>query len=98
MGHNINFEGTGIGSTTPVDYFEDQSSLLGVHDLFGNVYEWVTEAREKKLFQRSKLEYKIVKGGSFMTHLEEMAPWNRLSFAKNYCASFLGFRLVCEAE
>jgi len=98
VGHNINFEGTGIGSTTPVDYFEEQNSLLGVHDLYGNVYEWVTEAREKKLFQRSKLEYKIVKGGSFMTHLEEMAPWNRLSFAKNYCASFLGFRLVCEAE
>ncbi len=94
----INFEGTGIGSTTPVDYFHEQNSILGIHDLFGNVYEWVVESQEKKIFQRSKLEYKVVKGGSFMTHLEEIAPWNRLSFAKNYCASFLGFRLVCEAD
>ncbi len=98
MSGGINFEGAGIGSTTPVDYYEDQNPVLGVHDLFGNVYEWVMESQEKKLFQRSKLEYKIVKGGSFMTHLEEIAPWSRLSFAKNYCSSFLGFRLICEAD
>ena len=94
----INFEGAGIGGTTPVDYFQEQDSTLGVHDLFGNVYEWVSNAMSQGLMRRSKVEYKVVKGGSFMTHLDEIAPWSRLSFAKNYSSSFLGFRLVCESE
>ncbi|PIQ97354.1 MAG: hypothetical protein COV67_04730 [Nitrospinae bacterium CG11_big_fil_rev_8_21_14_0_20_56_8] len=89
-----NIEETGIGDTTPVDHFPDLDRMGGTRDLYGNVYEWVMDSLPKPRVQG--LEYKIVRGGSFITNYKHIAPWRRLSFSRSYCTSFLGFRVVCE--
>ena len=69
-------------------------------DLFGNVFEWVNDSHKRKR-PRTKgptLDYKIARGGSFITLYKHIAHWRRLSFIKNYCTSFLGFRTVCEED
>lgn len=93
-----NIEETGIGDTTPVNYFPEPE--MGVQDLFGNVYEWVMDARTQNPLHPAKngLEYKMVRGGSYITNYRHIAPWRRLPFAVNYCTSFLGFRVVLEED
>jgi hypothetical protein len=41
---------------------------------------------------RKFLEYKIARGGSFITHYKHIALWQRISLLKSYYTSFLGFR------
>lgn len=91
-----NIEETGIGDTTPVNFFPEQE--MGMQDLFGNVYEWVIDSCDNKspVSKRSNFEYKMVRGGSYITNYQQIAPWRRLPFANNYCTSFLGFRVVIE--
>ena len=45
---------------------------------------------------RKLLEYKIARGGSFITHYKHIALWQRISLLKSYCTSFLGFRTTCD--
>jgi formylglycine-generating enzyme len=93
-----NIEETGILSTLPVDHFSENEYSGGIRDLFGNVFEWVQDAHDKKSSNGSShsLEYKIARGGSFITHFKHIAAWRRISFIKTYCTSFLGFRTVCD--
>lgn len=93
-----NIEETGILSTLPVDHFPETEYSCGACDLFGNVFEWVQDPHDKKSSNGSShnLEYKIARGGSFITHFKHIAAWRRISFIKTYCTSFLGFRTVCE--
>jgi formylglycine-generating enzyme len=93
-----NIEETGILATLPVDHFPENEYSGGIRDLFGNVFEWVQDKHEKKSSNGSSnsLEYKIARGGSFITHFKHIAAWRRISFIKTYCTSFLGFRTVCD--
>ena len=93
-----NIEETGVLDTLPVDHFPENENAGGIRDLFGNVFEWVQDTHDKKFSNGSSrgLEYKIARGGSFVTHFKHIAAWRRISFLKSYCTSFLGFRTVCE--
>jgi formylglycine-generating enzyme required for sulfatase activity len=93
-----NIEETGILDTLPVDHFPENENAGGIRDLFGNVFEWVQDTHDKKISNGSSqgLEYKIARGGSFVTHFKHIAAWRRISFLKSYCTSFLGFRTVCD--
>jgi len=91
---HCNIEETGIGDTSPVDYFSESEPIGGSCDLFGNVFEWTADRNEAS--QKSSLEYKSVRGGSFITPWNLIAPWRRSSFVVNYGSSFLGFRAVME--
>ncbi|MBT5026855.1 MAG: SUMF1/EgtB/PvdO family nonheme iron enzyme [Nitrospina sp.] len=93
-----NVEETGILDTLPVDHFSENELLGGIQDLFGNVFEWMQDTNDKKGSSGSAydLEYKIARGGSFITHYKHIAAWRRISFLRSYCTSFLGFRTVCE--
>ena len=93
-----NIEETGLGETTPVDHFPEHELAGGIHDLYGNVYEWVLDAHIRGSRSANALPYKIVRGGSFLTNFNHIAHWRRLSFSMNYCTSFLGFRTVCEED
>ncbi len=64
-----NIEETGILDTMPVDYFPESEYSGGTRDLFGNVFEWVQDTHDKKISSGSAsgLEYKIARGGSFIT-------------------------------
>jgi formylglycine-generating enzyme len=95
-----NIEETGICGTLPVDHFPENENCGGVAGLYGNVFEWMEDTKtlaDNGLKSGSNgLTYKIARGGSFITHFKHIAPWRRISFIKSYCASFLGFRTVCE--
>lgn len=93
-----NIEETGVLDTLPVDYFPENEFSGGIRDLFGNVFEWVQDTNDKKNTNGSSqsLEYKIARGGSFITHFKHIAAWRRISFLRSYCTSFLGFRTVCD--
>ncbi len=93
-----NIEETGILDTLPVDHFPENEYAGGTMDLFGNVFEWVQDKYDKKFPNGSShtLEYKIARGGSYITHFKHIAAWRRIPFLKSYCTSFLGFRTVCE--
>ena len=45
---------------------------------------------------RKLLEYKIARGGSFITHYKHIALRQQISLLKSYCTSFLGFRTTCD--
>ena len=45
---------------------------------------------------RKLLEYKIARGGSFITHYKHIALSRRILLLKNYCTLFLGFRTACD--
>ena len=64
-----NIEETSILDTMPVDYFPESEYSGGTRDLFGNVFEWVQDTHDKKISSGSAsgLEYKIERGGSFIT-------------------------------
>jgi formylglycine-generating enzyme required for sulfatase activity len=93
-----NIEETGVLDTLPVDHFPENENAGGIRDLFGNVFEWVQDTHDKKFSNGSSqgLEYKIARGGSFITHFKHIAAWRRIPFLKSYCTSFLGFRTVCD--
>jgi formylglycine-generating enzyme len=95
-----NIEETGVCGTLPVDHFPENEHCGGVAGLYGNVFEWVEDTKILPENGRNSmsdgLTYKIARGGSFITHFKNIAPWRRISFIKNYCTSFLGFRTVCE--
>ena len=93
-----NIEETGILDTVAVDHFPESEYSGGTRDLFGNVFEWVADTHDKRFSDGSShtLEYKIARGGSFITLFKHIAIWRRISFLRSYCTSFLGFRTVCD--
>jgi len=91
---HCNIEETGIGDTTPVDFFPESELIGGICDLFGNVFEWTADTKVNSRIHL--LEQKSVRGGSFITPASLIAPWRRYSFASNYGSAFLGFRAVLE--
>ena len=94
-----NIEETGFLDTMPVDHFPENEYTGGVRDIFSNVFEWVQDTHDKKFSNgppSHDLEYKIARGGSFITHYKHISSWRRISFLKSYCTSFLGFRTVCD--
>lgn len=94
--HFCNIDESRIFETTPVDHYPEHQHTCGVMDLYGNVFEWVQDSHRKN--SASGLEYKIARGGSFITLYKHIAHWRRLAFLKSYCTSFLGFRTVCEED
>jgi formylglycine-generating enzyme len=95
-----NIEETGICGTLPVDHFPENENCGGAAGLYGNVFEWVEDTKtlpeNRRKSDSNGLTYKIARGGSFITHFKNIAPWRRISFIKSYCTSFLGFRTVSE--
>ena len=93
-----NIEETGVLDTLPVDHFPENEYAGGTRDLFGNAFEWVQDTHDKKNSNGSShiLEYKVARGGSFITHFKHISAWRRIPFLKSYCTSFLGFRTVCD--
>jgi formylglycine-generating enzyme len=93
-----NIEETGVLGTLPVDHYSENEYFGGIRDLFGNAFEWVQDTHVKKSSNGSSsgLEYKLARGGSFITNFKNIAAWRRISFTKTYCTSFLGFRTICE--
>lgn len=77
----------GFTNTAPVGSFD--ANNLGMHDVSGNVYEWISDPYS------DGGELGIVRGGSWATYLEkDLKSWGRFAISKDVRDNQYGFRVV----
>ena len=70
--------------------------IVGPDYTFTQVLEYPQSRNVTPPSARKLLEYKIARGGSFITHYNHIALQQRISLLKSYCTSFLCFRTTCD--
>lgn len=96
---------SGIGTTTPVDFFDRYASPFGICDMAGNVEEWTTDFYapypggdwiDDDLTHTLGKQYRILRGGSFARggDLSRCARRHGPYQGKEY--RYVGFRLVAK--
>ena len=94
---NANFR-RNIGSTTPVGKY--QANSLGLHDMSGNVWEWVQDkytgysnvGTDNPIYERSG-GIRVFRGGGWDFRSRFLRCSNRLNYGPSGRDNFLGFRL-----
>ncbi len=85
----------------PVGSFEAGKSLYGVHDMAGNVWEWVEDGYDKDYYSNSpkrnpkgpgKTDYRVVRGGSWLDAADLLRSSYRLRIAPAGRGDRVGFR------
>jgi formylglycine-generating enzyme required for sulfatase activity len=76
---------------------------LGIHDMSGNITEWVRDRYDAKYYKQSPKEnprgpqsggYRVLRGGSFYDNLRYIRTTYREEYPQSYRISSIGFRLV----
>jgi len=89
--------------TSPVGRFKPNA--FGLHDMLGNVSEWVTDWYDAGYYAKSprdapggpsKGTHKVVRGGSWYYVPARVRSANRINYHPNYRNNGVGFRLVRE--
>ena len=100
---NCNCWELGVGWTTPVNCFSKGSSLFGVLDMVGNVWEWCSSLHFNYPYQiddgREVLSadgWRVLRGGSWMDHEWGVRAARRLSGNPMTGSHNTGFRVVRE--
>lgn len=88
-----NIEQSGIGDTTVVDAYADFANDYGIVDALGNVLEWTTDSCESSGVPQTEIQYKILKGGSWLS-AGELCLSDRLEMDGRKSSNILGFRCV----
>jgi hypothetical protein len=70
--------------------------IVGPDYKFTQVLENPQSWNVAPLSARKLLEYKIARGGNFITHYKHITLRQRISLLKSYCTLFLGFRTTCD--
>ncbi|MCF8078230.1 MAG: SUMF1/EgtB/PvdO family nonheme iron enzyme, partial [Desulfobacterales bacterium] len=87
-----------VGTTTPVDRYENGQSPYGIFDMAGNVYQWTAdwyatgERAAKNPTGPENGEERIIKGGSFIEGIESLRSANRDRYPPNFSSFLFGFR------
>lgn len=90
----------------PVASYENGKSPFGLHNMGGNVLEWVADWHDEKYYERSTEKnprgpetgtMKVVRGGSWNFAGEYMRTASRLKFSPKHRAADLGFRCARDA-
>ena len=89
----------GFETTAPVGKFPPNG--YGLHDMAGNVYEWVSDWYEKEYYRRSpvknpkgplKGKHKVMRGGSWINYAVGTRPSDRTDVRPGKRLNFAGFR------
>jgi formylglycine-generating enzyme required for sulfatase activity len=95
----------GYSRTAPVGSYPRGISSYGVHDLAGNVREWVSDWYDEDYYEVSPLSnpqgptsgtIKSARGGSWYTDRTWARATDRRPFAPDYRSNYIGFRCVFE--
>lgn len=91
-----------IGGTDPVGSHESGVSPSGVHDMAGNVFEWVFDWFDSTYYQSSDMDRnpqgpangdkKVLKGGAWVDYAFLLHSANRGSLSPRGGFNFIGFR------
>jgi len=99
--NEANFDGM-VGSTTPVTEYEAGQSPYGLHDMAGNVKQWVKdwygtgERTPKNPTGPASGKERVIKGGCFIEGSESLRSANRDWYLPHYSAFMFGFRCACK--
>ena len=92
-----------VGRTTPVGYYPKGSSIFGVVDLAGNVWEWVQDWYDAAYYQNSPAQNpkgpdkgveRVVRGGGWSSGENQVRSANRSSELPASRLNLIGFRVV----
>ena len=105
--NKTNNRDTGIGTTSAVGCFAEGLSPYGVHDLSGNIWEWVRSLYEKYPYPESGKDLgkredlaagtdtlRVLRGGAFNLTSDNVRCAYRFRLNPNLRSNILGFRVV----
>lgn len=94
-----------VGETTQIDAYPQGKSYYEALDLSGNVFEWVADWYKAQYYNESPErdplgpeigEVRSVRGGSYLSPLEDVRPSKRFFLEPQQSRADLGFRCVLE--
>ncbi len=86
-------EESAVGDTTSVDKYTEFQNDLGITDTLGNVLEWTLDTYESPHNAKSIAEYKILKGGSWISP-NDIRVFSRFKMEPSASSNIVGFRCV----
>jgi formylglycine-generating enzyme required for sulfatase activity len=93
-----NFREGGPGHATPVGLYSAGATPDGIHDLAGNVWEWVADCYgpydEDLGGPKEASSLGILRGGAWIGNAWNLRAANRFRFIKDFRYDFTGFRCV----
>lgn len=97
----------GHRDTAPVGSYPDGRSPIGVYDMAGNVMEWVSDWYHHRYYEEAtdtnplgplEGDFKVIRGGSWLSAADEVAVTARTSFDPMVARANLGFRCATESS
>ena len=94
-------QGPYLKKTLPVGSYP--ANAFGLHDIHGNVYEWVEDCwnpnhagapANGKARKDGDCKFRVMRGGSWVTHGYQMRASKRLRYTTNYRYDDYGFRVA----
>lgn len=96
----------GHRDTAPVGSYRDGRSPTGVYEMVGNVMEWVSDWYDPRYYRDSTDtnpqgplagDFKVIRGGSWLSGVDELTVTVRSSFDPTVARANLGFRCAQDA-
>jgi len=90
---SCNIEESHIADASPAEKYIDFANDFEIVDALGNVLEWTLDIFEQPSFTKTKSQYHIVKGGSWLSG-PDVRLFSRFQVPPETTSNILGFRCV----